>query len=58
MVMLESYQKQTRDEEVNQKLTILFSILEPLLINDQNLEKTIVLSGTQTIIRFLDRVSI
>jgi hypothetical protein len=46
MVMLESYQKQTRDEEVNQKLTIPFSILEPLLINDQNLEKTIVLSGT------------
>ncbi len=31
---LEQYQKQTRDEEVSQKLTILFSILEPLLIND------------------------
>lgn len=34
VVLLEQYQKQTRDEEVNQKLTILFSILEPLLIND------------------------
>jgi hypothetical protein len=34
MAGLELYSKQTRDDEVNQKLTILFSILEPLLIND------------------------
>lgn len=34
MMSLEQYQKQTRDDEVTQKLTILFSILEPLLIND------------------------
>lgn len=34
IMSLEQYQKQTRDDEVTQKLTILFSILEPLLIND------------------------
>lgn len=58
MVILEQYQKQTRDEEVNQKLSILFSILEPLLINDQNLDKALQLQATSLITKFLDRLSI
>ena len=55
---LEQYQKQTRDEEVSQKLTILFSILEPLLINDQNLDKALSMQGVVIITKFLDRNSI
>ena len=30
-----------RDEETNSRLAILLSIYEPLLINDQNLEKAL-----------------
>jgi hypothetical protein len=58
MAGLELYSKQTRDEEVNQKLTILFSILEPLLINDQNLDKALSMQCVVTITKFLDRSSI
>lgn len=58
MAGLELYSKQTRDDEVNQKLTILFSILEPLLINDQNLDKALTMQCVVTITKFLDRNSI
>ena len=58
MVLLESLQRQTRDEEVSQKLTILFSIIEPLLVNLQNMEKTLDLGGTLLVLKFLDRSSI
>lgn len=58
IMSLEQYQKQTRDDEVSQKLTILFSILEPLLINDQNLDKALSMQGVVLVIKFLDRNSI
>ena len=33
--------KLTQDEETNSRLAILLSIFEPLLVNDMNLEKTL-----------------
>lgn len=33
--------KMDRDEETNSRLAILLSIYEPLLINDQNLERAL-----------------
>eukprot|EP00347_Sterkiella_histriomuscorum_P022366 403330738 len=44
-VILKQLSSQAKDEENQQKLSIIYSILEPLLINDQNLEKCLMQEG-------------
>ena len=43
-----------RDDESSQKITILLSILEPLIINDQNLEMAFQNNIITLLLQFLD----
>lgn len=52
-VLLQDAVVQTRDETNVQRLTVLFSILEPLLTNDQNLEKALQLDLVSTSLQVL-----
>ncbi|CDW73709.1 UNKNOWN [Stylonychia lemnae] len=53
LLILEQVVDLPKDDELTQKVTVMFSILEPLLINDQNLEKCLNFNGFQLMLRFI-----
>lgn len=52
--LIDHANKLNRDEETISRLAILLSILEPLLINDMNLEKALDMQTMGTLIGLLE----
>lgn len=54
MNLIDHANKLNRDEETISRLAILLSILEPLLINDMNLEKALEMDTMATLVSLLE----